>query len=340
MSESLITMEDDGGAVALPPEYAASAEPETVEEPEPQPEVEADPAQPVTEPAAEPAEEDLQPTADDTPAMRGLKAALVRTRQQAKGYREQAEAVHTLREAISRHPQGQDIIQALRTGQPLTAAQQRVVEAAVQPAVTPQPAQRSAQEERDLAQLAESLSLYDVNGRPDVEAASRVAGFTRAEAQRAAREAANEVVKPFQQERVTTAAAQMKREALDAAGKFGMPQEFVEPIIDQLVGQHPELASDPNNMSTAILVARGLYAIQQDQQRAAQPAVPAVSVQQPVSPPVYREGGTGKPASPSMSNLERTIARQVGAKDNDWQEIVGKLSSITDSTKLITMETD
>jgi hypothetical protein len=328
---SLITLENDGGSVALPPEYTEAAAPEQVAEVE-QPEQVAEPvAQPQA--VAELTEEELQPTADDTPAMRGLKADLIRTRREAKTYKGEAEAVKTLKAALSARP---DIVEALRTGRPLTAPQQQVVEKAQQQA-TSQPAARSAEEERNLMQFAESLSLFDVNGRPDIEAAARVAGFTRAEAQRAAKEAAEAAMRPLKEERVSTQAQQMRREAIEAADKFGLSREFAEPIIDNLVGQNPELASDPNNMSTALLVAAGLKYVQEYQARATQPA-PAV--QQQVPAPVFRENGGGKPAAQTMSNLERTIASQVGAKEADWQQHVGKLSNITDSTKLITMEID
>lgn len=308
----LIPMEDDGGPVALPPEFSETPAQETAP-------VQAEPAQPPAQPAAEPVEDP-----DEPPAVRGLKAELSRTREEARRWRDAATVIKT---KLDERP---EVVEYLRTGK-LPQAQQAQPQ---QPVV----AQRSAEEERELVAIAKDIGIYTPEGQPDIEAVARMREYNRRDSERIAREAAAAAIKPFKEERVTTQAQQMRKEAVETAEQFGLPREFSEPIIEHLVGQHPELAADANNMSTALLVAAGVKYMQEFQQRKSAPAAQPQTI---VSPPVYREGGTGgRSSAPTMSALEKRTMQQIGGKEDEWLAHVGKLANITDATKLITMETD
>lgn len=103
----------------------------------------------------------------------------------------------------------------------------------------------------ELNDLATSLGLYNAQGQPDLQAASRVLGFV----DRRAQAHAQQLVGPVQQQSVMQHANTVRAQTLQVGVDAGIKHETLDKVLGLLP---PELLVQPNVAALAVAVAAGI----------------------------------------------------------------------------------
>jgi hypothetical protein len=305
--EELVTLgELEGDSDPAPePEADPAPTPEPTPEPEPTPAPETPPV-----PTPEP-----DPETETDPRMRGVLKSLAETRREAKQFREAAEAGAKLAGLIQSRP---DILQQLQGAPPMPQPRQPEPEPAM-----PEPS------DSELRDLAESLSLYTPEGRPDLAAAKRTHSYTASVAARIAEQAVSRAIQPLQREHVHDRATARRAEALSVGQQLGIDPIVSAQIVDSLMTSRPELLADPQTATIAMLVAAGVDAIQRRGKPAPTPAPT------PGPTPTFTESAQRRTAPMAISDIERDAAKRAGIKADQWMQTLATIKTLPSGSLLM-----
>lgn len=318
-------MTTENGWIELEPDEPAAPEPAPAPIPEPEPVVEQVAA---PETAEQPAQDDDEPDdaltsgdgrtyvplsalREERKKVKELKQQLDQPRALSEEDQRQIESARYLASQLQNRP---DIIQALRTGEPLTREQQRTVDRVE--ATAPQPVAPVADfDEAELREVAELQGYYDASGNPNLDAAKKYLGIL----DRRAAKLADARVAPLLQKTVKTESDRQIERLTEAAVEMGVSPEIARPMLQQLAETNPEMmAANPEYGLMAIVAAEGLASLQAKQasrQRGKAPAPPALVHQpdpEPKKEPLLVERSIGPARTPPVSVAERARAKQYG----------------------------
>ena len=271
-------------------------------------------AEPVAEPVAPPADPDESGVT--TVDLQGQKlvplAALKEARAEAKAAKALAAEVETLRTENLTARQQKDMLDRIQPMLQKLKDRPDLIQQLMGPA--PAPADDSGLSDEEASDLARTLDLYTAEGQPDMgrarKAASKIMGPV---AKRA--EAANQAaMAPIQHELATGKATTLKQQYLGMKDKSG--RTVNAQILDQMWNVVPAglVAPDPNVAGVLYYAAKG-YAAHHGLDEPAPPP-PALFTESP--------GGSRNPAVPAFSELDKRIAKAMGAGEKTYTATASK----------------